>query len=113
MRNRLVSSVGLMAFVAALFGSSTAALAQEKGKVGLTMGFPSSIGILFHATDKIAIRPEFNFEQSSAEIEGLVSIGSSYTWVVGTGVSALFYLQKWEDVHVYVSPRWTYCHGST
>lgn len=70
------------------------------------------MGILFHVTDKIAIRPEFNIAQSSTDFEGPVVIGSSDSWEIGTGISALFYVRAWDDLHLYVSPRWTYSHGS-
>jgi hypothetical protein len=114
MRNRVAGSVALVAVVVAvLFGSSTPAFAQEKGKVGLTMGYPSSFGIIFHVTDKIAIRPEFNFAQSSSDLETIIGDTSSSTWTIGTGVSALFYLRAWDDTQLYVSPRWTYSHNST
>ena len=29
------------------------------------------------------------------------------------GVSGLFYVRQWDDLHLYVSPRWTYSHGSS
>lgn len=110
MRHRLLGSV---AFVAILFGSSTPAFAQDKGKVGLTMGYPSSVGILFHVTDKVAIRPEFNFAQSSSELDTVIGDSESSSWILGTGVSALFYLRAWDDTQLYVSPRFTYTHNST
>jgi len=114
MRHRLLSSVAFVAVViSVLFGSSTSAFAQDKGKVGLTMGYPSSVGILFHVTDKIAIRPEFNFAQSSSDIETLIVDSESSSWAIGTGVSALFYLRAWDDTQLYVSPRFTYTHNST
>ncbi len=110
MRHRLLGSVALVALV---FASSTPAFAQEKGKVGLTMGYPSSLGIIFHATDKIAVRAELNFAQSSSDIETVVGDSDSSSWTFGTGVSALFYLRAWDDTQLYVSPRFTYSHNST
>ena len=71
---------------------ATSAFAQEKGKVGLTMGYPSAVGFIFHVTDKIAIRPEVNFASSSTEIESDLISASSDSFTIGTGVSALFYL---------------------
>jgi hypothetical protein len=106
-----VSLVGLAA--AFVVGTATPASAQEKGKIGLTMGYPAAVGLLFHVTDKVAIRPEVSFATSSTEIEGGLITGSSDAFTIGTGVSALFYLQAWDDVRVYVSPRWTYSHGSS
>jgi len=121
MRSRFVVSSGFVAvLVMTVFGFGTPARAQEKGKVGLTMGYPSSVGIVYHLTDKIAIRPELNIAQASTETNvptlAGVSVGtttvSSSTWAIGTGVSGLFYVRQWDDLHLYVSPRWTYSHGS-
>ncbi len=117
MRSRFVSS-GIVAVLVMVFGPGAPAFAQEKGKVGLTMGYPSSVGIVYHLTDKIAIRPELNIAQASTETTGPAIAGvnlsvSSDTWVIGTGVSGLFYVRQWDDLHLYVSPRWTYSHGSS
>ena len=35
---------------------SQASSQQEERQVGITMGFPASIGVIFHATDKVAVR---------------------------------------------------------
>ena len=86
-----------------------AAGAQEHGKVGVTMGYPASIGVIFHATDKVAIRPELSFAKNT--IDGVRL--NSENWNIGTGVSALFYLASHEHVHTYVSPRFTYTRSST
>jgi hypothetical protein len=120
MRSRLVVSSRFVAVLVMVFGFSTHAFAQEKGKLGLTMGYPSSVGIVYHVTDKLAIRPELNIAQASTEtnvpaIAG-ISIGTSTvtssSWAIGTGVSGLFYVRQWDDLHLYVSPRWTYGHVS-
>jgi Outer membrane protein beta-barrel domain len=86
-----------------------AAGAQEHGKVGVTMGYPASIGVIFHATDKVAIRPELSFAKNTTDSTTL----NSDNWIIGTGVSALFYLASHEHVHTYVSPRFTYTRSST
>ena len=36
------------------------ASAQGAGKTGVTMGYPASIGVIWHASDKVAIRPELS-----------------------------------------------------
>lgn len=110
MRHRLLGSVALVALV---FASTTPAFAQEKGKMGLTMGYPSSLGFIFHATDKIAIRAELSFAQSSSDLDTVIGESGSSSWAIGTGVSALFYLRAWDDTQLYVSPRFTYSHNST
>ena len=53
---RLCRSTACLALVLAACGTASA---QDHGPVGITMAFPTSIGAIFHATDKVAIRPEF------------------------------------------------------
>jgi len=91
-----------------LTASGTAA-AQEHGAVGLTMAFPAAIGVIFHATDKVAVRPEFTFNHNSTELTTL----DATSWSVGTGVSALFYLRTQDRVQTYVSPRFSYTHSES
>jgi len=100
------------------------AVAQEKAQVGLTMGYPASVGVVWHAVDRVAVRPEFTFTQSTTEVTGILtlSIGnqtqtfetlSTVTGTaVGTGVSALLYVTKRDGLGLYVSPRYTYSHLS-
>ena len=98
------------------------AVGQEKGQVGLTVGYPASVGVVWHAVDRVAVRPEFTFTQSTTEVTGILtfSIGnqtqiaetlSTVTGTaVGTGVSALLYLTKRDSLVLYVSPRYAYSH---
>jgi hypothetical protein len=88
-----------------------AASAQDAGKVGVSMGYPS-IGLIWHASEKVAIRPELSFGGSSTDgSSGPSFTSNSDSWAVGTGVSALFYLGTHDRLKTYVSPRYTY--GST
>jgi hypothetical protein len=95
--------------------------AQDTHTVGVTMGYPASFGVLWHASKKVAIRPEISFAGSSTE--STTSLPSSQTslpsissegdgWSIGTGVSALFYLRTYEHLRTYVSPRFTYAYTS-
>jgi hypothetical protein len=77
--------------------------AQDTGRVGITMGFPGSVGVLWHATDSVAIRPTMTFTKSSNE--GTFSLD---TWSLGVDVSALFYMKKHDSVRTYLSPRFSY-----
>jgi hypothetical protein len=93
--------------------------AQDTHTVGVTMGYPASFGVLWHASKKVAIRPEISFAGSSSEsttsIAGqtLPSINSEGDgWAIGTGVSALFYLRTYEHLRTYFSPRFTYAYTS-
>ena len=45
-----------------------AASAQERS-FGVTMGYPASIGVLWHMSEAVAVRPEFSFDFFSSETE--------------------------------------------
>jgi outer membrane protein W len=92
--------------VVVLFACGTAA-AQDTGKAGITMAFPASMGVIWHATDKVAVRPDFSFARNTNE--GSIS---TTTWTLGTGVSALFYMSTSDRVRTYVSPRYSYTRAS-
>jgi hypothetical protein len=86
--------------------SARPSIAQESGQVGVTMAYPASIGVIWHATDELAIRPDFTFSNSESG-----SLASSTTQG-GIGVSALYYVRKWDNLRAYVSPRFGYQHAS-
>ena len=100
------SVVGLVVIAASLV--PTLASAQEAGKVGVTMAFPASVGVIWHASEKIAVRPDFSFSHSSTD----TSIGETNSDSVNLGVSVLFYTKKWDDAAMYVAPRFLWAHGS-
>jgi hypothetical protein len=93
--------------VAFTLGTSVLARAQEHGKAGVTVGYPGDIGILWHASDAIAIRPTFTFSHTSSDTTGG---SSSDGWGAGIGVAALIYLKKYDNVRAYVSPQFSYTH---
>jgi hypothetical protein len=80
--------------------------AQDVGHVGLTMAFPAAVGVIWQATDRLAIRPDFQFSQSAVG-----SLGSS-SLSTAVGVSALFYVRKWDNLRTYLSPRFGFQHTS-
>ena len=43
------------------------ARAQDTGKAGVTLAYPASIGVIWHAGDNVAIRPDFTFSHSSTD----------------------------------------------
>src|SRR4051812_28365802 len=86
------------------------AQAQDAAKVGITMGVPQSIGIIWQSK-KFALRPEVTFAGSSASSP--VTSATSTSWNVGVGLSALFYLHHYEHLRTYVSPRFDYNHASS
>lgn len=95
-------------FVTCLCAVPLTASAQEKGKVGVTMGYPAAVGFLWHASEKIAVRPEFNFSHSSTD----TPFGEGSSDSVGLGVTALFYTAKWDNVAAYIAPRFAWTHST-
>jgi len=87
--------------------AATAVSAQEHGNVGISIGYPAAVGVLWHATDTVAIRPDFRISGSSTDPSGVEG------WTYGAGVSALFYLRTADNVRTYVSPRVDYQRNST
>jgi hypothetical protein len=88
-----------------------AAAAQEPGHAGVTMGYPASIGVMWHVTDDLAIRPEFNFDRASNGSDSTL-VPSTTAWSVGVGASALFYVATTDNLRTYVAPRFTYARTS-
>jgi hypothetical protein len=105
----------VVAFFALVSCTTTNAVAQEKGQTGLTMGYPATIGLIWHVSDTMALRPEFSFSRASNELSSSTPPAASSSTGTGEGValSGLFYLRKWESVGAYFSPRYAYSHSST
>jgi len=110
MRAFLIAAMSACVIVA----GAVPADAQEKGQAGITMGYPASIGLLWHLSDRVAIRPEFSFTNSDSSSASIVSADSRF-WSLGTGVSALFYSAAHDNLRTYVSPRFSYTrtHGDS
>jgi hypothetical protein len=104
---------------------STLVLAQERPRTGIVMGYPASFGLLWHANDRVAIRPEVAFTRTSTGGENSQAILGSSTlmetstsfWSTSAGVSGLFYMTPADALQTYVSPRFLYgrtnSHSST
>jgi len=107
MMGRTVCVVGL-ALVAA---TATPALAQERGDVGLAVSAPSAIGVIWHVSDRLALRPDFGFSFTETDGEPPLPDISSKNFTFG--LSALFYTHRWDSLRLYVSPRFSYAYGST
>jgi hypothetical protein len=96
-----------------------AAHAQDPPRIGLTMGYPAAIGVLWQVAERVAVRPEVTAAKSSSEtLSG--SIGAttpraspSNNWQIGAGVSALFYVSRADALRMYVAPRFAYLKTST
>jgi len=88
------------------FAVSGTAGAQEKGKAGVTIAYPGSIGLIWHATDKVAIRPTFSLAHSDSEVSTGTSENESTN--INLDLAVLFYLKKYDNVRTYISPRFEY-----
>jgi hypothetical protein len=100
------------AWMASLFLLSlalTPASAQEPGDTGITMSAPSAIGFVWHASSRVAIRPQVTF--TVAETDGESSIPDLDSRNVTVAGSALVYAGKWDSLRTYVSPRLSYSHA--
>jgi hypothetical protein len=95
-----------------LFLARGTASAQDAGKTGVTMGYPSSIGIVWHASDRVAIRPELSIAGSSSESSNSSFSAENDSWNLAVGVSALFYLRTYDRLKTYFSPRLTYARST-
>ena len=101
----------VLSIVALLVCGTLPAAAQERASVGVTMGYPPSAGIIWHVSDRVAIRPTFNFSHISAESENsplkTSGLGSAFA------VAALFYTSLDDKLRTYVSPEFAYGHATT
>lgn len=106
MRVRLVALTG----VAVILLGASKAVAQERGQVGLTMGYPTEIGVVWHAADRVGIKGTFTFALSSSEFDadGFLPERETHTDSVGLGITGLLYFSRKENVSTYFSPRFAY-----
>jgi hypothetical protein len=84
--------------------TGTAVRAQDDPKFGITMETPTTVGVIWHLSNVVAIQPEIGFSTSSSEGERSTTDLSSIT----TGVSARMYFHSWDKVRAYVSPKYGY-----
>lgn len=112
--------------------SSGSAFAQEKGQIGLTMSYPTAVGLVWQVTDRLAVRPGISFSrgwsesrsESDAEVrEGLFgsvsfspAIRSSTTsdsWSIGVDLGVQWSLGQWDNVRTYIAPAYGYRQTET
>jgi hypothetical protein len=87
------------------------ASAQTTGQVGLVMGYPGTAGVIWHATDWLAVRPEISFVGITTGTSGSrpsPSLEDSGTWRIRAGLAGLWYLVRDEPFRIYVSPRYSH-----
>jgi hypothetical protein len=97
--------------------SATRATAQERDRFGLVMGHPASVGVIVPVATWLSLRPDVSVLRVSTKsptvrlINGTVvdvSDSTFITWNVTVGVSALFYVGRWDNLRTYVSPRFAF-----
>jgi hypothetical protein len=108
-----VGRVFACSVIVGCLAAPAAAIAQEKGDAGITMGYPASIGFVYHVTDRFAIRPEIALAIASNESASEVSTTEGDTYSLGVGVSGIFYLRQSDKLRTYISPRYTYTRGES
>lgn len=86
----------------------SAAAAQEERSVGLSMGYPASVALLWHTTDRIAVRPELTFSTVSSEAGDRDSSGAA----LSVGAAVLFYTLQRDALSAYLAPAYTYAHAT-
>lgn len=104
MNGRIACVMGLLLCIC-----STTASAQDKGDAGLTISVPTAVGVIWHASDRLAIRPDFTFGLSETDGEGSLPDISSRSFTLGIG--ALLYTHRWDELRTYFSPRFTYSYS--
>ena len=108
MNGRSAYLAGLGVLLGGLVATPTSA--QEAGDVGVTVSAPSAIGVIWHVTPRVAIRPDlsFSFNESDAAVGTDIS-SKSFT----LGGSVLFYTGRWDNLQTYVAPRLSYSWTSS
>jgi opacity protein-like surface antigen len=103
---------GLATAVAML--SAHPACGQEPGRLGIVVGYPASVGLIWSVSDSLAVRPEFTVSRQTGESSGPggATLSDNRAWSLGLGVSALLYFHQWEDLRAYVAPRFGFGRAS-
>jgi hypothetical protein len=112
---RSVSRVILLVVLMTMAGDP--ALAQEAGSLGLTIGYPASVGVLWQVSSRLGLRPEVALDVVSSTSSSTSRFGTSRTmtdsWQAGLGISALILLRRWDSTSLYVTPRYVFSTGDT
>jgi hypothetical protein len=108
----------IVLLVVGIGAGSVSAYAQDAPKVGMTMGYPGSIGVIWRIADRIALRPEMSLthatgDSTGGDLVGATPLSTDETTGIGTGISALFYMGRWDALRTYASPRFVYSRSST
>ncbi len=89
------------------------AFAQDAGKVGIEMSTGNALGLVWHVSDSVAVRPEFSFHKGSSDSTTgsttLTTDGNS----VGLAGSLLFYTSKHDNLRTYLTPRFDFARAKS
>jgi hypothetical protein len=106
-----------IAVLATTMAAAAPVSAQEKGQVGLVMGYPASVGVQFHLSDGLALRPEVTVSTASVtstyNSDFVEATSNSDSTAFGFGLKALFYLRKWDSLRAFVTPGFVYARSDT
>jgi hypothetical protein len=100
-----------------LLAGASSASAQQDHRVGLVIGYPASVGVLWQVSEGIALRPDIAINRQSTESTSTISTGftppqtstsTTTGWSTSVGLSALFYLGPHADLRFYLTPRLAY-----
>ena len=107
-RRGYLAGLGVLLLVTLM---ATPAAAQQAGDVGVTVSAPSAIGMIWHVTERVAVRPDlaFSFGESDGD-DGSPDVSSD---TFSLGGSVLFYTGRWDNLQTYVAPRLSYTWSSS
>jgi hypothetical protein len=114
MKRRILSIISSGAALAVAGG----ARAQDTPRVGITMGYPSAVGVIWNVADRLALRSEITFsgESNDSSIGSILGTGTGSStdgFQIGVGLSGLIYVGRWDALRSYVSPRFSYSRTSS
>jgi hypothetical protein len=91
---------------------ATTASAQDEGRVGLTTGYPALVGVIWHVSENIAVRPEFSFANDNSSSESPLVDATTDFSSVATEISVLFFSPLRDGLKLYFAPRFAYSRTS-
>jgi hypothetical protein len=100
--SKLVRSLALIVLLA----SPGAALAQEPKSAGLVLNSAGAVSVIWHASERVALRPEIGFMWGKVDNSALPAEATQTTFT--PAITVLLYLGPSEDVRLYVAPRYAY-----
>lgn len=115
----------LAAAVAALCPAAVSA--QPTKPLAVTLGYPAAVGVVWHITDRIAVRPDLSVNRSETtstltSTSGATIFGPAVTTTTTStqtdttltgGLSLLVTLADLDDLRLYAAPRVAYLRSET